>query len=149
MSGVYRGGYTGWVIQGLYRVPSQLLKEVPDQRSGPRKSLQGAGVGGSGAGIPQGTAAGRAGYPPLRGPVGPMLGPPWYPPLADAASQPIRARISRILLKVSQNHGVSPLFHEKACHSPCSQNGSQKSPLDFLRFLKSLAFSHKELMGLF
>ena len=32
---------------------------------------------------------------------------------------------------------------------PIFKNGSQKSPLDFLRFPHSGAFSHKELMGHF
>ena len=35
---------------------------------------------------------------------------------------------------------------EKACHSPYSQNGAQKSPLEIPRFPFYAAFSHKELM---
>ena len=60
-----------------------------------------------------------------------------------------KARFQVILLKVSQNPKVSPKYVEKACHSPCVQNGLQMSPLDFLGFSISPAFSHKELMGLF
>ena len=59
------------------------------------------------------------------------------------------ARISSILLKVSQNAEVSPKYVEKASHSPYSQNELGKSALDFLRFPLLLAFSHKELMTLF
>ena len=62
---------------------------------------------------------------------------------------PIRARIDLILPKVNQNGGVSPKYHQKAYHSPCSQNGSQKSALEIPRIPFSRAFSHKELMGHF
>ena len=64
-----------------------------------------------------------------------------------AASGPIRARFDLISCKVSQTAIVSPKSVEKACHSPYLQNGSQKSPLEFLRFLFWPAFSHKELIG--
>ena len=57
---VYRVGYgTGWVYQvgipggsqgGYTGYPAMLLGEGPTQRSGPRKALQGPGVGGVGAG---------------------------------------------------------------------------------------------------
>ena len=60
-----------------------------------------------------------------------------------------KARLTVISCKVSQNRGVSPIFVHKACHSPCSQNGSEKSPLEILRFPILVAFSHKELMVLF
>ena len=59
------------------------------------------------------------------------------------------ARIDLIFYKVSQNREVSPVFIEKACHSPHFQNGVQKSPLEILRIPFRPAFSHKELMGLF
>ena len=58
-----------------------------------------------------------------------------------------KARFHLIFYKVSQNGGVSPVYVEKACHSPCFQNGCQSSPLGILRFPFRLAFSHKELMG--
>ena len=60
-----------------------------------------------------------------------------------------KARFHLIFYKVSQNRRVSPVFINKACHSPCFQKRLQNSPLEILRFPKSLAFSHKELMGLF
>ena len=59
------------------------------------------------------------------------------------------ARFKVISLKLSQNGGVSPKYVEKAYHSPCSQNGLRKSPLEILRIPYSAAFSHKELMGHF
>ena len=67
----------------------------------------------------------------------------------NAASGPIRARFSHILLKVSKNPIVSSKNVQKACHSPHFQNGLQKSPLVFSRFPFSPAFSHKELMVVF
>ena len=65
------------------------------------------------------------------------------------ASGPIRTRFNLRYTKVSQNGRVSPKSVEKACHSPCSQNGSQMSPLQILRFPIWPAFSPKELMTLF
>ena len=60
-----------------------------------------------------------------------------------------KARFHDISWKLSENRGVSPKSVHKACHSPCSQNASVKSPLGFLGFPYSAAFSHKELMGHF
>ena len=71
------------------------------------------------------------------------------PPRANPASWPIVARFQSFYCKVSQNHRVSPKSVEKAYHSPYFQNGSQKSPLEKLRFPFLLAFSHKELLGPF
>ena len=78
-------------------------------------------------------------------------GPPWYGSSSpgNAASGPIRARFSVILLKVSQNGIVSPKYHEKAYVSPYFQNGLHKSALEIPGFPFSPAFSHKELMGVF
>ena len=78
---------------------------------------------------------------PVQAPPGPGQG--------AGTSPGKRARFHLILLKVSQKDEVSPVFVEKACHSPCFQNAARKSPLDFLRFPLLAAFSHKELMGLF
>ena len=102
----------------------------------------GAGVGGHG---------GRAPSTSSDHPCGARSGrcPSLSLPRANAASWPIRARFVSFYCKVSQNREVSPKFDEKACHSPYIQNGSQMSPLEFLRFPFSRAFSHKELMGLF
>ena len=62
------------------------------------------------------------------------------------ASWPIRARFHHIYSKVSQNDEVSIKYPEKASHSPYSQKGLEKSPLEIPGFPFSLAFSHKELM---
>ena len=88
-----------------------------------------------------GTAPGTT----LRARSGP-LAPPCTWDLANAASGPIRAELRSFYYKVSQNDEVSPKKCQKAYHSPCSQNGLKKSPLEKLRFPVSPAFSHKELM---
>ena len=120
--GMGPGGYRG----GLYRVlptqPPCCSRSKPDSEAGPRKALQGPGVGWSGAADVR--WAGRLQNPPY-GPgrslwALPGSGPSECPPRAH------RARINLILLKVSQNAEVSPKYVNKACHSPHSQNGSQK-----------------------
>ena len=112
------------------------------QRSGPRKPLAGAGVGGTCCSAPcvRPPPFGPGRHPP----VGTSLGTPRKP-----ASGPITARFQVISQKLSQNRVVSPEMSEKASHSPYFQNGSEKSPLEILRFPFSRAFSHKELLGHF
>ena len=77
----YQGGYTGWVIRRLYRVPTDYVKRSMFQRSGPRKALQGPGVGGN-----MHSAPGPR-YHPLRCAPGPA---PLYldPPRANPVSWP-------------------------------------------------------------
>ena len=75
-------------------------------------------------------------------------GPPWDIPWKCRLWANM-ARIDLISYKVSQNGRVSLKYVEKACHSPCLQNGPQNSPLGILRIPFSAAFSHKELMGPF
>ena len=61
------GGYTGWVIGGLYQYPpSMLLEEDPrsNQRSGPRKAPAGS-LEWVGCGVRTYPAAGRS-FPTLR-----------------------------------------------------------------------------------
>ena len=63
-------GYTGWVYgEGNTGYPASCSQGDPHQRSGPRKALQGPGVGGCGADAYP--AARSVPSPPLRGPVGP------------------------------------------------------------------------------
>ena len=133
------GGYTGWVIPRSH--PSGTLKSPPQHL--PAKRAPEA---------PQGLEwVGRC----VRGWAGPV--PPFGPgrshPVGPPCTGPLNARLlankARIKVKtskVSQNHGVSPVYVEKACHSPYIQNACQKSPLDILRFPIPLAFSPKELM---
>ena len=134
--GGYTGGCRGGVIPGTQPAARG---EVQVQRSGPRRLLQGAGVGGTwSSDVPAvthpTTPCGRARF------AGWALKP---------ASWPIRARLTSYFYKVSQNSEVSPKYVNKASLSPYIQNGSQKSPLGILGFPYSLAFSHKELMTLF
>ena len=91
----------------------------------------------------------------MGGPQNPPCGP-GQAPVPSLVLGPLKcrlwankARFKVIFSKVSQNREVSSVFVEKACHSPCFQNGCQKSPLEILRFPKMPAFSHKELMGCF
>ena len=78
-----------------------------------------------------------------------LLPRPWRGLPGTCLSSQQKERFHVISCKVSQNREVSPKYDEKACHAPYLQNGSQKSPLDFLGFPIWLAFSPKELMGLF
>ena len=79
------------------------------------------------------------------GPVRTLQVPPCTYPL-ECPPRANTARFKVIYCKVSQNGIVSPVFVNKACHSPHSQNGLRKSPLEILRNPFLAAFSHKELM---
>ena len=142
---VYRVG-TGRAIPGTTQPSSR--GAVPVQRSGPRKPCR-AGVGGTGAAgaLPGVRRRGRSISHPS-GPVGPPCGPPWIW-TSECRLWTNTARFHLISQKLSQNGEVSPKKCQKASHSPYFQNGSQNSPLDFLRFPYLPAFSAKELMGLF
>ena len=135
-----RVGIPGWVYRvGIQGCTTQPLREGSRQRSGPRRLLQGAGVGGLEPGIPQyarthpcGARSALWASLVLPGPV--------------AASWPIRARFDLNSHVYCQNDEVSPKSVHKAYRSPYFQNGLQISPLDFLGFPYLLAFSPKELM---
>ena len=136
---------TGWVPGGAIPGTTQ------PPRGGPQYSEAGPGspmglewvVLGAGRATGDGGGDGLLYHP--AGPVGPC-GPSLYRTPWNAASQPITARFDLISYKLSENGRVSPEYVDKACHSPYIQNGCQNSPLDFLRFPISPAFSHKELM---
>ena len=140
-----RDGYSGWVMGGLYRVPSHedvpLLSEAQTAKRAP-EAPTGGWSGWSGCSAPGRPA------PTLRA----RSCPCWALPGASSSKPRLlanKARFNNISWKLSQNGEVSPHFAEKACHSPYFQNRPQKSPLGILRFLISPAFSHKELMGHF
>ena len=140
------GRVYGWVpgraIPGYYpAVPHRARNPAADSEAGPG-SPAGAGVGGQQLG-------GRVSQYPPSGPGRSLQALPGTGTRLHAASGPIRARFSVFLVKYSQNDEVSPKSVQKACHSPCFQKRVQKSALDFLRFPILVAFSHKELMGLF
>ena len=141
-TGVYYAGgvWVGGCGEGNTGTPSHLLEERSStSEAGPVGPAR-AGVGGYWS-----SDARAVGTHPCGGPVG--LGLPALPGSSQiAASWPITARIDLIYCKVSQNGQVSPKYSHKACHSPCSQNASQKSPLGILRFPVFAAFSPKELM---
>ena len=140
--GGYREGYTGWVIPGSSTDPASCEAEACSSEAGPGSPQRGLEWVGTCI------APARAPEPPTPDPCRVLRGPLRCPgPLP--ASWPIRARISLIYCKVSQNRRVSPEYCQKACHSPCSQNGPRKSPLGILRFPFWRAFSPKELMGHF
>ena len=74
-------GIAGWVYRvgntGVHRQARSSTRKVHNQRSGPRKSLAGAGVGGLWT-VPAGPTLGRPPIP-LPTPAGPgrSCGPPW------------------------------------------------------------------------
>ena len=141
------GGYTGWVyrvgIQGPWYYPATLLGEGPTPAKRAPEPCRG-GVGGcrAWANLGDGGEVGTHPSDPVGLPAGALPGTS-----RNAASWPIRARFHDISKKHSQNGQVSPKSVEKASVSPYFQNGPRKSPLGFLGFPFSLAFSHKELMG--
>ena len=138
MPGGYTGGYTRY-YPAAKDVPT---KRRHDSGAGPGRLLQGAWSGWSCCSVP-GTSAPT--------PAGPGQAPCALPgaPRANAASWANKARFDLILLNIDQNRRVSPVLINKACHSPCFQNGSHKSALQIPRFPVSSAFSHKELIGPF
>ena len=139
-------GGTGWVYRvGNTGPTDHVLGEQTLQRSGPRSPCRGR----SGW---QGAAGVRLLEPTLRARSACSL--PGSRTLLEQVPthgrlNPQNLRITLILLEVSQNGRVSPRNHQKACHSPCFQNGSKKSALEIPRFPILLAFSPKELMGVF
>ena len=142
--GGYGEGYTG--VLPSYPAPRE---EDPIPSGAGPGTPAGGGVGGEwGLGAcPRVRWAGRL----LDHPAGPV-GALWAPPCPGPSECPPRAKRATFHLishKVSQKARVSPKYVEKAYHSPCFQNGVQKSPLEKLRFPYSPAFSHKELIGPF
>ena len=148
-AGCIPGGYTGWVLpwapgtqshhslrSGPLRWTGYLLEQSPCLGPGTRKAEAWYREG------PTGYRPGPGGVVP-----GCSAHPGPYP--SNPASWPIRARLRVLLAKLSQNRIVSPKSVDKAYHSPYFQNGLGMSPLGFLRFPFSLAFSHKELSGHF
>ena len=104
------GGYG----EGLYRVPSLLLGEVPSTAErAPEAPARGW------SGWYWGPGAGRLlDHPP--GPVGSLQDPPCPGP-SECALLAKGARFDLISVKVSQNDEVSPKSVQKASHSPYSQ----------------------------
>ena len=136
------GWVAGWAIPGTTPAPR---KEVPVQRSGPRKACRAwSGWYWGRVRVLSVRRRGRLLYHPP-GPVGLLRSPPCTGPL-ECRLRANMARFRDISWKLSQNGRVSPENVEKACHSPCSQNEVRNSPLEILRFLFLSAFSHKELM---
>ena len=145
---VWLGGYTGWVIRVLPGTHRPREEGSITSEAGP-EGPAGAWSGGLWS----------LGACPCVRRRGRLLGPPWHcqgplpavavPGPLECRLWPNKARFHDISCKVSQKARVSSKSVEKACHSPYIQNGLEKSPLDFLRFLFSSAFSHKELMGCF
>ena len=74
------------------------------------------------------------------------LGPPWQgPPLSSRRGRHLTSFPVKLVKTAKCHRKVS----KRPILVPICQNGVQKSPLDFLGYSFSLAFSHKELMGSF
>ena len=135
------GGVPGWVIP-VHPARCSGRVHVPAKRA--RKPCRGWSGGNMEPGaLCQDHPAGPVGYPGTL----PVLAPLYRVPTHGRLNLQ-NLRITSYFSKVSQNGRVSPEYVEKACHSPYFQNGLRNSPLDFLGFLISPAFSPKELMGL-
>ena len=134
-------GYTGVLPTHRPRAEEQ----TQTSGAGPGSPAR-AGVGGSGAGTTPSRVPGPAGARPAPGPPTPA---PWAYGARFAVQGPPhgqKARFHYISQKLSEKDEVSTKSVQKACHSPCFQNRSKKSPLEIPRFPISPAFSHKELM---
>ena len=144
------GGYTGWVyrvgVPGSTTQPpcareeqAQPAKRAPDGPAGAGSGWVGCSGRVTGGGTaPRTTLRARSGTRTL-----PVLGP------SECRLLAITARFhsySRNLVKTAKCHQN---VTKRPVIVPISQNGSRKSPLDFLGFTFWLAFSHKELMGHF
>ena len=147
--GVYQGGYTGWVIRG--HIPSQpaLLEEGPAAVQRP----QGAGPAlgrvvrkQAGAGRTRCSAGGDGSQDHPAGPVGLPWSPPCPGTLRMPASGPYGRDLTSFPVKLVKTRECHRNITKRPVIVPILRNGSGKSPLDFLRFLFSVAFSHKELM---
>ena len=135
---VYRRGNTGYPAT---RDPS---RAHPRQRSGPRKTLQGSGVGGLGCASP-GPVRPSGPAPTLRArsvPLGPSLVQD-LPPRAKGRDS------TSFLIKLVKRTKCHQKVIKRPVIVPNLKNGSQKSPLDFPGFPIWPAFSPKELMGHF
>ena len=150
MGGVwYQGGYTGWV----YRVGNTGCTTQPPARGGkPARQTATAGSGPTLQGWvvwKQGGLDGRtsARPAPRYHPAGPVR-PPEALPVPGTLPTGKGRDLTSIPIKLVKTTKCHQKVFKRPTLVPISQNGVQKSPLDFLRFTISLAFSHKELMGL-
>ena len=134
-------GYTGYYPATQLR-GRPTAKRSMNQRSGPRKALQGPGVGGF-----MHSAPGRP-VPPLRGPVGALQAPPCTSS-SKPASWPKGRDLTSFLGNLVKTRKCRLKVSKRPLIVPICQNGSRKSPLEILGFPFSLAFSPKELMDHF
>ena len=151
--GMVQGGYSRVGIPvGYYPCTqpprSQLLEEQTPSEAGPGSPV-GAGVGGVCSGR---TGTDPGAHPPLLLPTHHSLrsGPgPCRALVGRAAPCGQRARFDVISCKVSKTAECHRKVSKRPVIVPIFQNRVQKSPLEILRFPISVAFSPKELMGLF
>ena len=139
------GGYSPGPPSRPAASPPSPGEQSQTQRSGP-VGPAGAGVVGSGA---AGVTVGGDGllYHPT-GPVGPT-GPSLYRTPQNAHLGPIGRDLRSFLIKLVKTVKCRRKVCKRPVIVPNIQNGSGKSPLGFLRFPFSSAFSRKELMGPF
>ena len=159
MSSVWDGvrvpgdGYTGGCTGGLYRVLPSHRAPRPEgtltAKRAPEVPCRGTGVGGQGGlAVPFAcpcTGARPAPAPTLRARSAPCRDLPGAGPSPRAKGRELRS-FPRKLVKTAKCHQKTS---KRPTLVPIFQNGSQKSPLDFLRFPILAAFSHKELIGPF
>ena len=86
--------------------------------------------------------------PPLRGPVSALWALPCPGP-SECRPWPIGRDSMTFLIKLVKTAKCHQNVSKRPPLVPIFQNGSQKSPLEILRFPYSAAFSPKELMGHF
>ena len=139
-------GYTGWVSGWV--IPGHPATQLPRAKGGPSDSEAGP-VG----------LQGRSGW--SLGPeyhlVRPSLRPHHSRPCRPSGPAPLglslssgKGRDSRsILIKLVKTAKCHRKVFKRPVIVPNLQNGLKKSPLDFPGFPFYVAFSHKELMGLF
>ena len=149
---VYGRVYRYWVVRAgwVYRVGNTGSQALPSYRAkgGPRYSEAGpvALQGRSGWYLGPEYPCAPGDHP--SGPVGSLQAPPCHLP-ENAASWPIRRDSTSFSIKLVKTAECHQNMSKRPTLVPISQNGSRKSPLDILGFPISLAFSHKELMGMF
>ena len=129
-TGMVPGGYTGWVLGGVYRYPASCSRREPQTSEAGPGSPRGAGVGGSGLGRDE--AAGRPWYHPS-GPVGPP-GPSLYQDPRNAASVPVGRDSTSFSIKLVKTRKCRRNMSIRPVIVPVSKNRLKSHLLKFSDF---------------